>query len=151
MGPQARPPHDDEVFLDTPWLLMSWDGYHRCVFAEWKAFATHQEFQGAFMKAIEALGARKSERFVNDIRKLESVNDEDRRWLRQTWAPPALAGGVKRVAVVAAPYGLARFAVDEMHEQSRDPILDWRIFTTMSDALEWIADERTEVFPLGEG
>ena len=130
--------------MDTPWLLMTWDGSHRCVVAEWKAFATHSEFQGAFMKAIEALGARKAGGFVNDVRKLESVNDEDRRWLRQTWAPMALAAGLKRLAAVAAPYGLARFAVDEMRKESRQPILDWRIFTTMSDALEWIAGEHLE-------
>lgn len=141
VSPEGHAPNH-EILMDTPWLLMSWDGTHRCVVAEWKAFATHSEFQGALMKAVEALADRKADGFVNDIRKLESVNDEDRRWLRQTWAPLALAAGAKRIAVVAARYGLARFAIDEMHGESRDPILDWRIFTTMSDALEWIAGER---------
>lgn len=134
----------DETLIDAPWLLMSWDGSHRCVIAVWKAFATHSEFQGAWMKALEAVVARKADGMVHDARKLESVNDEDRRWLRQTWAPLAVAAGFKRLAAVAAPYGLARFAIDEMHSESRNPILDWRVFTTMSDALEWISGAPSE-------
>jgi len=36
----------------------------------------------------------------NDTRKLELVSDEDQRWIRYTWAAPAIEAGIKKIAVV---------------------------------------------------
>ena len=94
------------------------------------------------MRALEALHRRKADRIVNDARRLESVNDEDQRWLRQVWAPLAITGGLHRLAVVQGEHGLAKFAIDEMFRtRPEHPILDSRTFTTMDDAFKWITQE----------
>jgi hypothetical protein len=81
----VSPPPTDDVYVDEPWLLMRWDSEHNCVFAEWKAFATSTEFQGALMKALEAGRSRPGFSFVNDTRRLELISDEDQRWIQYTW------------------------------------------------------------------
>lgn len=124
----------DEILIDAPWLLMTWDGSHRCVIAVWKGFATYSEFTGAWMRALETVVGRKADAMVHDARKLESVTDEDRRWLRETWAPLAAGAGVTRLAAVVAP----------SHWGYHEPMLDWRISTSMGDALEWISSEPSE-------
>jgi hypothetical protein len=132
----------DDVYLDEPWLLMRWDGEHRCVFAEWKAFATSSEFQGALKKALEVVEQRHAVSFVNDTRKLELVSDEDQRWLRYTWGPLVVQAGVKRLAVVIAQHGLSRMAIEEMMESAptTDSRLESRTFDSVADAFKWVAD-----------
>src|SRR5260370_42598605 len=49
----VNPSPTDDIYVDEPWLLLRWDREHGCVFAEWKAFATSMEFQGALTKALE--------------------------------------------------------------------------------------------------
>ena len=121
---------------------MRWDSEYQCVFAEWKAFATSSEFQGALTKALEVVEERHAVSFVNDTRKLELVSDEDQRWLRYTWAPMAIQAGVKRIAVVIAQHGLSRMAIDEMFRGRRNTgeRLQSRTFDSVADALKWVAE-----------
>jgi hypothetical protein len=131
-----------DVYLDEPWLLLRWDSDHRCVLAEWRAFATSREFQRALTTAVEIVRERQAASFVNDTRELESIGDEDQRWIRYTWAPLAIAAGIKRVAVVEAKHGLAKFAIDEMFRGRRDTgsQLQSRTFDSLADAIKWAAE-----------
>jgi hypothetical protein len=132
----------DDVYVDEPWLRMRWDGDHHCVFAEWKAFATSSEFQGALMKALEAGRTRPGFNFVNDTRKLELISDEDQRWIQYTWTPLAVEAGVRRVAVVMALHGLSKMVIERMFKErrNRDNRLQSRTLASVADALKWVAE-----------
>jgi hypothetical protein len=110
------PPQSSDDYLDEQWLLMRWDSAHQCVIAEWQGFATREEFQGALTRALEVIREKKAVSFVNDTRRLELVSDEDQRWVRYTWAPLAIAAGVKRIAVVIAKHGLSKMAIEGMFQ-----------------------------------
>lgn len=120
---------------------MGLDSEHECVVAEWKAFASSFEFQGALIKALDIVREKEAACFVNDTRKLEAVSDEDQRWIRCTWAPLAIAAGVNRVAVVIAHTGLSKMAVEDMFHGHRDTgvRLHSRTFDSPADALNWVA------------
>ena len=130
----------ESVYIDESWLLMRWDAEHRCVFAEWKAFATSREFQYALIKALAACRNRSALSFVNDTRKLELVSDEDQRWIRYTWAPMAIDAGLKRIAIVMAHHGLSRMAIEGMFKGRRNTgeQLESRLFDSVEDALDWV-------------
>lgn len=132
----------DEVIVDEPWLEMRWDVEHRCVLAEWKAFATSSDFQGALRMALEVIRQRNGATFVNDTRRLELVSDEDQRWLRYTWAPLAIQMGIKRIAVVMAQHGLSKMAIEGMFAGRRNTgdRLQSRMFDSVSEALNWVAE-----------
>jgi len=132
----------DDVYVDEPWLLMRWDREHNCLFAEWKAFATSTEFQGALMKALEAGRSRPRFSFVNDTRKLELISDEDQRWIQYTWTPLAIEAGVRRIAVVMARHGLSKMAIERMFRErrNRDNRLQSQTFDSVADAFKWVAE-----------
>jgi hypothetical protein len=129
-----------DLYMDEPWLLLRWDGDHQCVFAEWKAFATSVEFQGGLTRALEIVRERQVVNFVNDTRRLELISDEDRRWLRYTWAPLAATSGLRRVAVVIAHSGLSRMAIQTMFKGRRRTGLQSRTFDLLEDAMNWVAE-----------
>jgi hypothetical protein len=126
--------------VDEPFLLLRWDQQHACVFADWKGFATSTEFQGGLMKALEVVRARQAVNFVNDTQKLESISDEDQRWIRYTWAPLAATSGLRRVAVVLAPSGLSKMAIQTMFKGRRRTGLQSRTFDVLADALRWVGE-----------
>jgi hypothetical protein len=138
----VSPSPTDDIYIDEPWLLMRWDSEHNCVFAEWKAFATSTEFQGALMKALEAGRSRPGFGFVNDTRKLELISDEDQRWIQYTWTPLAIEAGVRRIAVVMARHGLSKMAIERMFRErrNRDNRLQSQTFESVADAFKWVAE-----------
>jgi hypothetical protein len=140
---------NNAVYVDKAWLHMRWDSEHDCLFAEWKGFATSAEFQGALLKAVDVIRERSGAAFVNDIRKLELVSDEDQRWLMSTWPPLVMAAGLKRLAIVMAKTGLSKMAVEEMLRAGANPVsrgtgaagaaVQSRTFDSVADALAWVA------------
>jgi hypothetical protein len=120
---------------------MRWDSDHQCVFAEWKAFATSAEFQGALTRVLEVIRERAAVNFVTDTRNLESVSNEDQRWIRYNWAPLAIAAGMKRIAVIEGKHGLAKFAIDVMFKGRRNTgsQLQSRTFDSVAEAMKWVA------------
>jgi hypothetical protein len=131
------------IYADEPWLLMRWDIEHQCVFAEWKEFATSREFQGALTRVLEVVREKQAVSFVNDTRRLELISDEDQRWIRYTWAPLAVASGLRRIAVVIAAHGLSKMAIEGMFRGRRNTgsQLDSRTFDSLDEAMEWVAGE----------
>jgi hypothetical protein len=134
----VSPSSADDVFVDEPWLFMRWDHEHRGIFAEWKAFATSEEFRGALTKVLEVVRERKAFCFVNDTRKLELITDEDQRWILQTWTPQAVAAGLKRIAIVIAHTGLSKMAVEEMFKEQATARVESRTFDSLPDAMQWV-------------
>ena len=129
----------DDVLVDESWLFMRWDHEQGGIFAEWKAFATSEEFRGALTKAIEAIRDRRATWFVNDTRKLELITDEDQRWILQTWTPQAVAAGLKRIAIVIAHTGLSKMAVETMFKEQASARVESRTFDALPDAMQWVA------------
>jgi hypothetical protein len=128
----------DDVLVDESWLFMRWDHEHVGIFAEWKAFATSAEFRGALTKAIDVIRDRHALCFVNDTRKLELITDEDQRWILQTWAPLAVAAGLKRIAIVIARSGLSKMAVEEMFKEQAEARVESRTFDSLPEAMQWV-------------
>ena len=92
--------------------------------------------------ALEVVRDRQGANFVTDTLELEAIGDEDQRWIRYTWAPLAIAAGIKRIAVVEAKHGLAKFAIDEMFKGRRDTgsQLQSRTFDSLADAMKWVSE-----------
>ena len=130
-----------DVHADLPYLYIAWDGEHRCIYLEFKGFATSAEFRSGTMMVIDAIRERKATSLISDNRRLEVVTNEDQLWLRDTLVPQAAAGGLKRAAVVVAHQGLGRYASQEILNRLPSGMFVTRTFDSPDDAKEWIADQ----------
>jgi hypothetical protein len=133
-----RPFKSDEVYLDEPWLSIIWDAELNCVYAKFKAFANSSEFRAGTLKILEAIGERHAASLISDNRKLEGVANEDQLWLRDTWVPLAVAAGIKRIAVVLAPYGLGKIATEETISRIGKTKFAMRTFESLTEATKWV-------------
>jgi hypothetical protein len=127
-----------DVFLDERWLTIRWDGEHRYVYAQFKAFATSDEFRAGTLKILDAIRERRASSLVSDNRKLEGVAQLDQLWLRDTWMPLAVAAGIERIAVIVARQGLGRIATDEIIGKFGNTPFVTRTFDALDEANAWI-------------
>lgn len=49
-----------DVYVDEPYLSIRWDGIHRHVYSEWKAFANSAELRSSLLKGIRAISDHKA-------------------------------------------------------------------------------------------
>jgi hypothetical protein len=122
-------------------LSLSWDEAHKTVNADWTGFFNTVEFRDAATKLVEEIKARRAISSVCDIQKLEVVIRTDQLWIRDTWVPMALASGLKRIGVVVALHGVAKFAADAMIRLVGRTGIETRLFNSFDDARNWLDEE----------
>jgi hypothetical protein len=130
----------DKIYVDEPWQTLRWDDVHKCVHSEWKAFANSAEFRAGLVKGLQAAGDHHAARYLSDTRKVKVIVNEDQEWVRDTWAPLAVAAGVKRVALVTAQSGLGKLTTEEITRMVDTKGLAMRHFATVAAAREWLAE-----------
>jgi hypothetical protein len=128
---------DDETYLDEPYLSIRWRAVPKILYAEWKGFATSAEFRAALLTGIRAVGERHIAGYVSDARKAKVVVPEDEKWGREVWLPQAVAAGLKRMAIVVAPSGLAKQSFESAATQIDAHGLSMRTFDSVTAATVW--------------
>lgn len=142
VGQQGRHlsiPYDEGVYLDKPWLVVRWDAEHRCVHAEFRAFANSAECRAGCQTILTAIKDRKAISLISDNRRLEGVTNVDQLWLRDTWFALAVAAGLTRIATVLAARGLGRIASEEIIKRPGHDQLAIRSFASLPEAWRWVA------------
>lgn len=122
-------------------MSMQWDDVHKSVNAVWIGFFNTAEFREAATRLVEEIKARNATSTINDIRKLEGVIHTDQLWIRDTWVPLAQASALKRIGVVVALHGLAKFAADAMVKLVGIVNIQTRFFNSFDDAIKWVDAE----------
>lgn len=133
-------PSGDEVFLDESWVTIRWDGKHKCLHTEWKAFATSAEFRAALMKALAAIKKKGAIAYLGDGRKVKVIVRKDQEWVNEVWVPLAAEAGLRRVALVTSASGLGKLNVQDAVSLVGDRGLLMHRFDSVPAAEEWIAE-----------
>lgn len=128
------------MFADEPWLSVQADRKSRCVYAEWRGFANSSEFRSSLTRILEAIRVSGATSLVSDNRRLEGVTGQDQLWIRDTWTPMAVDSGLTRIAVVVPQRGLGKIASEQILGQVGMKAFSTRTFTTVSEAMEWVAE-----------
>ena len=136
--------HDDETFLDEPYLSIRWRGSQQILYAEWKGFATSDEFRGALLTGVRAMHERHVIGYVSDARKAKVVLPEDEHWAREVWLPQAVAAGLRRMAVVTAAAGLAKVEYDDAANDMDSHGLAMRTVGSVAAATVWAQSGLTQ-------
>jgi hypothetical protein len=141
------------VVEDEPWLSIRLDRKRSYVHAEWNGFTNSVEFRAGNMKVLQAIRDTHAASLVIDNRRLEGVVPQDQLWIRDTWAPLAVAAGLKWLALVLAPQGLAKIASEDILSQKPGKALVvTRTFDTVSGAVQWVVGEKHSAgsVPMGQ-
>ncbi|MGA8922539.1 MAG: hypothetical protein WB682_05280 [Candidatus Dormiibacterota bacterium] len=129
-------------YVDEPYLSIRWDGVHKHVFSEWRAFANSAELRAGLMKGIGAIRDHGAFAYVSDARKVKVIVHADQEWIRDSWLPLALAAGLRRLAFVTAPAGLGKLTIEDVSGLVGQNGLQSRTFDSVAAARRWISEPR---------
>lgn len=133
----GRATADDETYLDKPYLSIRWRAIPQILYAEWKGFATSDEFRSALLIGLRAIRERHVLGYVSDARKAKVVTPEDQVWVREVWLPGAVAAGLKRMAMVTADAGLGKAIVEQVVKEIDQHGIAMRKFNSVAAATMW--------------
>jgi hypothetical protein len=88
---------------------------------------------------IRALKDDRASRWLADCRRQKVLSPADQDRADREWLPQALAGGLKRFAVVLPESGLAGMNLKDRLKEVPSTKLEVRYFATVEPAREWLA------------
>jgi hypothetical protein len=127
----------DETYLDTSYLSISWRAVPKILYAEWKGFATSDEFRGGLLAGLRAMRERHVVGYVSDARNAKVFLPQDEKWARDVWLPQAVTAGLKRMAMVTAGAGLGAAAIQSAVADMDNHGLSMRRFDSVAAATVW--------------
>jgi len=128
------------MYVDEPYVSISWDGVHHHVYSEWHAFANSAELRSALLRGIQAIRDNQAAAYISDARKVKVIVHDDQTWVRDTWMPLAQQAGLKRLAFVTGPTGLGKLTIEDVSGIVNHAELQSRTFQSMSDARHWVSE-----------
>ena len=133
----VRATADDETYLDAPYLSIRWRAIPQILYAEWKGFATSEEFRSALLIGLRAIREHHVRGYVSDARKAKVVTPDDRKWVAEVWLPGAVAAGLQRMAMVTPETGLGKSIVEEIVNDVDQHGIAMRKFDSVATATMW--------------
>jgi hypothetical protein len=127
----------DQVYLDAPYLSIRWRSVPQILYAEWKGYATSEEFRAALLKGVQAIREHHVVGYVSDARKAKVFVAEDMQWVSEVWLPQAVKAGLKRMAMVTAEEGLGKAIIEDVTREINNHGLAMRKFDSVAAATVW--------------
>ncbi len=129
------------MYVDEPYLSIRWDGVHRHVHTEWRAFANSAELRAGLLKGVRAIREHSAAAYVSDARKVKVIVHDDQKWVKEIWMPLAIQAGLKRLAFVTAATGLGKLTIEDIAGLVDDHGgLHSRTFDSMAAARQWVSE-----------
>jgi len=132
-------PAADDVYFDAPGVAsVRWDEDGQLVLVEWQGWANAAEFSELLEAEIAALRKHHGTRMLADCRRQKGLSAADQDRANEVWLPRALAGGLKRFAVVVPSSGLAEANLKDRLGKVRAAALEVAYFATPDEARDWL-------------
>ena len=128
-----------KVYLDTPYVLVRWDGHGPWVFVKWKGWANSTEYRAAQERVIDALRENHGSRNLIDSTDSRVISAEDQKWLIDDWMPRAVAAGRRTTAIVLPKRALGRTIAENIDKYPRSNSTKIAYFETVEDAAAWLS------------
>lgn len=106
----------------------------------WTQFCSGEAFRESARSWEEIINDRNVERYMVNTEAVTAHDDEDKRWLAETWIPDLIDMGVHSGAGVYADSAIASIDTSTIEDNLSgiDPNDEFRVFEDESDAVAWL-------------
>ena len=126
------------VSFDEKFLQIYYDETVPCVTMQWKDFATSEEFKIGLNKGLDLLMEQNTENWLADLRKMDVIDPDDEKWSNEDWFPRALAGGVKKMALIPSVDIFNNMSVESIMNEVAGTGLVVHYFDNVEEAKTWL-------------
>lgn len=126
-----------KIVMDTKFAEISHDSELRLGKIEWKAKASTEEYQFAFITLLEYAEKHSTDNFLSDIRNQSVVSPENRKWFEEVMLPRAIEAGLKRAGVVFDGNVFKKYYINMILQVTNKFKLPLKAFNSEEDAILW--------------
>lgn len=126
-----------KIILDTKFAEISYDSELKLGKIKWKAKASTEEYQFAFITLLEHAEKHSADNFLSDIRKQSVVSPENRKWFEDVMLPRAIEAGLKRAGVVFDGNVFKKYYINMILQVTNKFGLPMKAFNSEEEAISW--------------
>ena len=105
---------------------------------QWKDFASSEEFKTGLNTGLDLLVERNTGNWLADLRKMDVIDPDDEKWSNEDWFPRALAGGVKKMALIPSEDIFNKLSVENIMNEVTGTDLVVHYFEDVEEAKMWL-------------
>jgi len=122
---------------NNPICSIKLDRDARCIFIEWKQYATSAQLRFIHEHIIDLLIRHQITKVLGDDTALPTIHPDDQKWIVENWLPRAKAAGLKTAASKMPATHFGKIAVESIQLFVMPRILI-RAFDNIEDARNWL-------------
>jgi hypothetical protein len=126
------------IYLDEPWLTVSWDEYCQAIRLEWKMYVEGEQAFKGLEAGLALLHRKRTSRWLADVRHLGPVRQVDQQWINNDWFPRAISGGLRYMATVTPRSAIARMSVRQIMSKVNEVDVINSFFDDLEQARNWL-------------
>lgn len=136
-------PRSTTVIEETDVYTIEWDGELDVPVFTWNEYSAGETFRETARKWEAVMEERSVERYIVNTESVTAHEEEDKRWLAETWIPDLVDNGVRRGAGVYADSAIASMEMEEVEESlsAIHPDYEFRVFSSDEEAKAWLKDQ----------
>lgn len=119
-------------------LTIYWDPQARYHIARWQGFLHGEPFHAALQACVSAAGARRSTKWVADVRKYSVTTPEDQQWIIEHFFPRMVEAGVEYFAIVSPERVVAAMSAKSVIHAFKGGQLEFGYHESEKDAVAWL-------------
>ncbi len=128
-----------ELHKDYKFLSINWMSRGNIVVMKWKSFASGENFREGLNEGLALLREKRSANWLADLRDLGTVPKSDQDWSNTDWFPRAVAGGLKKMAIIMPKSILSSMSVRNILTEMNGKSIETEYFETEGEAMAWLS------------
>ena len=128
------------IHFDDTFLTVLWDEPLQCVVMQWKAYVQGEGFQRGLNAGLDLIVKKKASRWLAEMTHMQVIALADQTWANEDWFPRAIAGGIRKMALVYPKSALAKMGVKNIMTKVSDESLQTHYFEDVASARLWLGE-----------
>jgi hypothetical protein len=139
----------DIVLFQEPFLTVHHRAAENMILLRWTGYASPEDYRRGMEFIADEVIDRRITYWLNDLRKMTAILQDEETWTNEVWFPRVLAGCVvKKMAFLPAADFFNQMSVDRIMDRTigtRSFLVGY--FASEPEAMAWLMDEVLETSP----
>ncbi len=128
------------IYFDSSYLAIEFNETLPIVLMRWKTITTSNELHSGLEKGLQLIKEKNLNLWFADVQKLGAISEDDQLWSNEEWFPRAIAGGIKRMAIIVSSDIFNQMTGEEIMSNVPQIGFTSQFFKDETSALNWLKE-----------
>lgn len=130
-----------QVRVDADTYTIEVDEEIPAIVFRWDEFTSGQAFRDGSNELLEFIRDHDYHKMIIDTSNIKAHDEEDKRWLQETWIPKLIEAGIEYNVSVHADSVISETEMETFVDQAQDLPFTYVLADAVDEAREWLAEQ----------